>query len=127
MPQTPQATPAARTNSRKVRTGIVTSNRMTKTIIVQVSRLVRHPKYNRVMRQASAFKVHDETNTAAVGDWVKIMETRPISKEKRWRLLEIVRRASSAPPIPEDEVIQAQKPKEERAPQGNAEQRLKVG
>ena len=87
---------------RKVRVGIVTSNRMMKTIVVRVNRRVRHPKYNRVIKQAGAFKVHDEQNSAAIGDLVKIMETRPISKDKRWRLVEIVKRASSAPPIPDD-------------------------
>ena len=97
-------------NTRKVRTGLVLSNKMKKTIVVRVSRLVRHPKYSRVMKQATAFKVHDETNSASIGDWVKIMETRPISKEKRWRLVEIVKRASSAPPVPEDETQQPRKP-----------------
>ena len=93
---------------RKVRVGVVTSNRMMKTIVVRVDRRVRHPKYNRVIKQASAFKVHDETNSAAIGDLVKIMETRPLSKEKRWRLVEIVKRASSAPPIPDDAEAVAQ-------------------
>ena len=96
---------------RKVRVGVVTSNRMMKTIVVRVNRRVRHPKYNRVIKQASAFKVHDETNSAAIGDWVKIMETRPLSKEKRWRLVEIVKRASSAPPVPDDaEALMQPKP-----------------
>ena len=85
---------------RKVRTGFVTSNKMQKTIIVQVSRLTRHRKYNRVIRRATSFKVHDETNSAAIGDLVKIMETRPLSKDKRWRLVEILQRASTAPPVP---------------------------
>jgi small subunit ribosomal protein S17 len=80
---------------------------MTKTIVVRVSQLARHPKYARVTRRASAFKVHDETNSASIGDWVKIMETRPVSKEKRWRLVEILKRASSAPPLPDDELRQA--------------------
>lgn len=71
--------------------GRVVSNRMTKTIVVQVDRLVRHPLYERVLHRSTRFKVHDETNSAKIGDWVKIMETRPLSKEKRWRLLEIVR------------------------------------
>ncbi len=107
---------------RKLRVGVVMSNRMMKTIVVRVNRRVRHPKYNRVIKQASAFKVHDETNSAAIGDWVKIMETRPLSKEKRWRLVEIVKHASSAPPIPEDTVVeQTQKtpaPKELKEPAG---------
>ena len=85
---------------RKTRSGVVLSNRMSKTIVVRVTRLVRHRKYGRVMAQRSAFQVHDETNSAAIGDIVKIMETRPLSRHKRWRLVEILRRASTAPPVP---------------------------
>ena len=88
---------------RKVKVGLVISNRMMKTIVVRVSRLVRHPKYNRIIKQTSSFKAHDETNSAAIGDWVKITETRPLSKDKRWRLVEILRRASTAPPVPGSE------------------------
>ena len=96
-----------------MRVGVVTSNRMMKTIVVRIDRRVRHQRYNRVIKQASAFKVHDETNSAAIGDVVKIMETRPLSKEKRWRLVEIVKRASSAPPLPDDpEAIAHPKPVE---------------
>ncbi len=91
--------------ARKVRVGVVVSNRMHKTIVVRVSRLVRHPLYPRVIRRASKFKAHDETNSAKVGDWVKIMETRPLSKDKRWRLVDILRRASTAPPVPVDEDV----------------------
>ena len=94
---------------RKVRIGIVVSNKMTKTIVVRVRQLVRHPKYNRVIKQASAFKVHDEQQSASIGDWVKIMETRPISKDKRWRVVEILKRASSAPPVPGSETETAHK------------------
>ena len=101
MPTTQQ--PVIARAQRKIRVGIVTSNKMKKTIVVKVSQRVRHPKYNRVVKQASAFKVHDETNSAAIGDWVKIMETRPLSREKRWRLVEILKRASSAPPVPDAE------------------------
>ena len=86
---------------RKTREGIVTSNKMQKTIVVQVSRMVRHNVYNRYIPQASSFKVHDEKNVAAVGDFVRIMETRPISKDKRWRLVEVIKRASNAPPLPD--------------------------
>jgi len=85
---------------------MVVSNRMQKTIVVRIRRLVRHPKYSRVMEQTSAFKAHDETNTANVGDMVKIMETRPLSKEKRWRLVEVLKRASTAPPVPGGEELQ---------------------
>ena len=98
------ATQAPPRKSRKVRTGIVTSNKMTKTIVVRVDRLVRHPTYSRVVHRASSFKVHDEHNSASVGDRVKIMETRPLSKDKRWRLIEILKRASSAPPVPDAEL-----------------------
>ena len=94
------SSPAVRRRHRKVRVGLVVSNKMKKTIVVRVSRSVRHPQYNRVIRQTSAFKAHDETNSAGMGDWVKIAETRPLSKDKRWRLVEIVKRASSAPPVP---------------------------
>ena len=86
---------------RKVREGTVISNKMQKTIVVRVSRMVRHPVYNRYIPQASAFKVHDEKNIAALGDFVRIMETRPISKDKRWRLVEVIKRASTAPALPD--------------------------
>ena len=111
--------PAVARGQRKVRVGIVTSNKMKKTIVVKVSQRVRHPKYNRVIKQASAFKAHDETNSAAIGDWVKIMETRPLSREKRWRLVEILKRASSAPPVPDAEPG-APKPADPRAPAKDA-------
>ena len=104
-----QATLASERAKRKVRFGRVTSNKMQKTIVVQVVRSVRHPKYNRVIDQVSSFKAHDETNRAAIGDWVKIMETRPLSKDKRWRLVEIVKQASTAPALPDEP--EAPKPK----------------
>lgn len=75
---------------RKVRLGNVVSDKMDKTIVVAVERLVRHPMYKRVIRRTTKFKVDDEKGEAKVGDKVKIMETRPLSKEKRWRLVEIV-------------------------------------
>ncbi len=96
---------------RKVRVGIVSSNKMMKTIVVRVNRLVRHPLYNRVITRSTSFKAHDETNSAAVGDWVKIAETRPLSKDKRWRLVEIMKRASTAPPVPGAEVEPVARPK----------------
>ncbi len=74
----------------KERTGIVLSNRMQKTIVVQIRRKARHPKYGKVIEMAKKFKVHDEKNQAQVGDRVRIVETRPLSKEKRWRLVEIL-------------------------------------
>ena len=72
--------------------GVVVSDRMTKTVVVRVTRLVRHPVYQRVIRRSKKFKVHDPDSQAHVGDEVRIEETRPLSKEKRWRLLEVLRR-----------------------------------
>lgn len=92
---------------RKTQVGVVISAKMRKTIVVRVTRLVKHPFYNRVIQANNSFKVHDEHGRAAVGDSVKIMETRPISKEKRWRLVEILRQASSAPPVPRAESEEA--------------------
>ena len=109
-----QAAPRAQ---RKMRLGVVTSNKMSKTIVVRVTRRIRHPKYGRVMTQTSSFKAHDETNSAAVGDVVTIMETQPLSKDKRWRLVEIVRRASTAPPVPGTEEESAEKPKAAPTPE----------
>ena len=97
---TPATAPQLTRHARKIRVGVVISNKMQKTIVVRVAHLVRHPKYARVIRRASTFKAHDADNRAAIGDWVKIMETRPISRDKRWRLIDILKRASSAPPIP---------------------------
>ena len=93
---------ASARGQRKVLTGIVVSNRMTKTIVVRITRLVRHPKYSRVVRSSNSFKVHDERNDAKVGDVVRIEETRPLSRDKRWRLAEILKRASTAPPVPDE-------------------------
>lgn len=75
---------------KKERTGIVLSNKMQKTIVVQVERTTRHAKYGKVMKSFKKLKVHDEKNTAKIGDRVRIIETRPLSKEKRWRLAEIL-------------------------------------
>ncbi len=72
--------------------GVVVSDRMTKTVVVRVTRLVRHPVYQRVIRRSKKFKGHDPDSQAHVGDEVRIEETRPLSKEKRWRLLEVLRR-----------------------------------
>ena len=77
---------------RKQLVGVVVSDAMTKTIVVRISRLVRHPVYQRVIRRAKKFKVHDQDSLAHVGDEVRIEETRPLSKEKRWRLVEVLRR-----------------------------------
>ena len=78
---------------RKVRVGKVVSDRMDKTIVVSIERLVKHVTYGRYVRRRSKFKVHDEKNECRIGDTVRFMETRPISKDKRWRFVEIVERA----------------------------------
>lgn len=80
---------------RKKRTGIVLGDKMEKTIIVKTERLERHPLYGRVVKRWTKFKVHDEGNRAKVGDKVRIVETKPLSKDKRWRLLEILRSEES--------------------------------
>src|SRR5580658_7919780 len=87
------AAPAVVRNRRKTRQGVVTSDKMDKTIVVTVTSLVRHPLYGRTVKQTTKFKAHDETNDAHSGDTVEIMETRPMSKNKRWRLNQIVERA----------------------------------
>ena len=111
-----QATGEAVRGRRKERVGIVTSNKMQKTIVVRVSRSIRHPRYSRILTQATSFKAHDETNSAAIGDLVKIAETRPLSKDKRWRLVEILKRASTAPPVPGAEEEPREPASKERAP-----------
>ncbi len=79
--------------NRKVRTGRVVSDKMDKTRVVAVQRLTRHPLYGKTIRRTKRYKVHDENNEARVGDMVQIMETRPLSKDKRWRLKEILERS----------------------------------
>lgn len=83
----------AERNLRKTRIGIVSSNKMTKTITVAVERKVKHPIYGKFVKKTTKFHAHDEKNECTVGDVVKIMETRPLSKTKRWRLVEIVEKA----------------------------------
>ncbi len=80
-------------NFRKVRVGLVVSNKMDKSIVVSVERKVKHPKYGKFMKKTTKFMAHDEKNECNEGDIVKIMETRPLSKNKCWRLVEIVERA----------------------------------
>lgn len=80
-------------NNRRVRTGKVLSNKMEKSIIVVIERKVAHPLYKKYFKRTTKFYAHDEKNEAGVGDTVKIMETRPLSKLKRWRLVEIVTKA----------------------------------
>jgi small subunit ribosomal protein S17 len=80
-------------NERKERVGKVVSNKMQKTITVAVDRKVKHPIYGKFVNRTTKFKAHDEENTAGIGDTVRIMETRPLSKDKRWRLIEVVEKA----------------------------------
>ena len=80
-------------NDRKERIGKVTSNKMQKTITVAVDRKVKHPIYGKFVNRTTKFKAHDEANTAGIGDTVRIAETRPLSKDKRWRLVEIIEKA----------------------------------
>jgi len=80
-------------NLRKTRTGIVVSDKMDKTVVVAVRDNVRHPLYNKIVKKTYKLKAHDENNECKVGDTVRVMETRPLSKDKRWRLVEIIERA----------------------------------
>ena len=80
-------------NARKVRTGTVVSDKMQKTVVVAIERRVAHPVYGKMMLRTTKLKAHDEENSAKQGDRVRIMETRPLSKDKRWRVVEIVERA----------------------------------
>ena len=79
--------------NRKTRTGVVVSDKMDKTIVVEVRTRVRHPLYDKIMNQTTKFKAHDENNECGIGDTVRVMETRPLSKDKHWRLVEIVEKA----------------------------------
>jgi len=90
---TDNGTATAPRSRRKVREGIVVSDKMNKTLVVEVEDRVKHPLYGKVLRRTSRLKAHDENNSAGVGDRVSIMETRPLSATKRWRLVEILERA----------------------------------
>jgi small subunit ribosomal protein S17 len=83
----------AERNLRKTRTGVVKSNKMDKTITVTVERKVKHPIYGKFVKKTTSFHAHDEKNECTVGDIVKIMESRPLSKTKRWRLVEVIEKA----------------------------------
>ncbi|MBL7151076.1 MAG: 30S ribosomal protein S17 [Candidatus Omnitrophica bacterium] len=82
--------------------GIVISDKMQKTIIVRVMRMSKHPKYAKIMKKYSKFKAHDQNNTAKIGDTVRIIETRPLSKDKRYRLAAIVKKAASYAQVKEE-------------------------
>jgi small subunit ribosomal protein S17 len=84
---------ASERTRRKVRTGVVVSDKMDKTVLVRIDRKVRHPLYRKTVARSNKLAAHDENNDAHVGDTVRVMETRPLSKSKRWRVVEIVERA----------------------------------
>src|ERR671912_2939664 len=90
---TAATTEALDRNLRKTRTGVVTSNKMAKTITVAVERKVKHPIYGKFVKKTTKFHAHDEKNECTIGDTVRIMETRPLSKTKRWRMVEVVEKA----------------------------------
>lgn len=80
-------------NLRKVKDGVVVSNKMQKTIVVKVERKLKHPKYGKFLKKSTKYAAHDESGDCTIGDTVRIMETRPLSKTKRWRLVEILEKA----------------------------------
>ena len=80
-------------NLRKVMIGVVTSDKMDKTVVVSVENSVKHPIYGKIVKRTYKLKAHDEENTCKIGDKVRVMETRPLSKDKRWRLVEIIEKA----------------------------------
>ncbi|MBD5086789.1 MAG: 30S ribosomal protein S17 [Clostridiales bacterium] len=80
-------------NLRKTRVGVVVSNKMEKTVVVAIKERVKHPLYGKIVNRTKTFKAHDEQNECGIGDTVRIVETRPLSKEKRWRVVEIVEKA----------------------------------
>lgn len=90
---TTNASGAPARNARKVRQGIVVSDKMAKTVVVRLERRFAHPQYGKMVTRSTKVKAHDEQNNAKTGDTVRIMETRPLSKDKRWRVVEIVDRA----------------------------------
>ena len=88
-----EATGMTERNERKTRIGKVVSDKMDKTVVVAVERLVQHPLYKKAVKKTVKFKAHDENNESHIGDTVEIMETRPLSKDKRWRVVEILEKA----------------------------------
>jgi small subunit ribosomal protein S17 len=87
------STPTTERSRRKVRTGVVVSDKMDKTVLIRIDRKVRHPLYKKTVARSNKLAAHDPNNDAHVGDTVRVMETRPLSKTKRWRVVEIVERA----------------------------------
>ena len=88
-----EQTTATERSARKVRTGVVVSDKMDKTVVVRIDRSMRHALYGKTIQRSTKLSAHDETNDVHVGDTVRVMETRPVSKSKRWRVVEIVERA----------------------------------
>ncbi len=86
---------------RQEKVGVVTSNRMQKTVVVTVERQIIHPLYKRVVRRSARFLAHDEKNACQVGDTVRIRETRPLSRRKRWRVVQVITKAAQVVPVPE--------------------------
>ena len=80
-------------NLRKTRVGVVVSDKMEKTVVVAIKERVKHPLYGKIINRTKTFKAHDEQNECGIGDTVRVVETRPLSKEKRWRVVEIVEKA----------------------------------
>ena len=99
-----EQTQRAREGKRQEKLGVVTSNKMQKTVVITVERQITHPLYKRVVRRSKNFLAHDEKNECRPGDWVRIQETRPLSSRKRWRVVEIVSKATVVAPVPEVEV-----------------------
>jgi small subunit ribosomal protein S17 len=97
-------TQGAQEARRQEKVGVVTSNKMQKTVVVTVQRQVNHPLYKRVVRRSKNFLAHDEKNECRVGDTVRIEETRPLSARKRWRVVQVVAQGTTAAPVPEVEV-----------------------
>jgi len=93
MSETSTAASTEARGRRKLRLGKVVSNKMEQTVVVAINQVIRHPLYGKTMRRTKKFKAHDEANECGIGDTVEIMETRPISKEKRWRVVRIIERA----------------------------------
>ena len=88
-----EASQTSERSRRKLRTGVVVSEKMDKTVLVRIDRKVRHPLYRKTVARSNKLAAHDENNDAHVGDTVRVMETRPLSKTKRWRVVEVVQRA----------------------------------
>ena len=95
---------SAKQGKRQEKVGVVTSNKMQKTVVITVERQINHPLYKRVVRRSKSFLAHDEKNECRVGDTVRIAETRPLSSRKRWRVVEIIAKATMVAPVPEVEV-----------------------